>query len=57
MVTKTSFGSKRNTYTVEGSGVISNRLYSKVRILGWSRSNIFLVGEELERDNRWAVPD
>lgn len=57
MVTKTSFVSKPFTYTHKSGGVISNRLYIKLRILGWSRTSIFFVSEELDRDTRWAVPD
>ena len=57
MVTKTSFVSKPFTYTLDGSGVISNRLYIKLRILRWSRTSIFFVSEELDSDTRWAVPE
>ena len=57
MVTKTSFVSKPFTYTLNGSGVISNRLYIKLRILRWSRTSIYFISDALGEDNRWAVPE
>ena len=57
MVTKTSFVSKPFTYILKGEGVISNRLYIKLRILRWSRTHIFFVSDELDKDTRWTVPE
>lgn len=44
------------TYIHNGEGVISNRLYIKLRILRLSRTPIFFVSEVVDSHTRWAVP-
>ncbi len=42
------------TYILKGEGVISNRLYIKLRILRWSRTSIYFV---TDRESDWTVPE
>lgn len=53
-MTKTSFVKKPFTYTAASTGVISNRLYIKLKILRWSRTSIYFA---MDSESDWIVPE